>query len=166
MLQVSTIGVMNALKSCEEGEMCLVKSEEKIFKYNGNTWDEVELPKGNLELNCYDLNKSIIQQLPELSKSKKQKGLELIKEVSTEGDYFMLLGREVGYFTVYHKNGGSPELIEDAVLDCVENVGTVKSINWPDENARDAVEIWVEIQGNPTVLYFFNYDGGVIECAQ
>jgi hypothetical protein len=40
---------------------------------------------------------------------------------------------------------------------------TIKDISNTEDKA--AVEIWIETDNGVTVLYFFNYDGGVIECA-
>jgi hypothetical protein len=51
----------------------------------------------------------------------------------------------------------------DVIFECLENLGTIKDISSTEDKA--AVEIWIETDNGVTVLYFFNYDGGVIECA-
>ena len=68
MVQVTSLGIMHSLKNCEEGELCYVHNEEKTFRYVNNEWVEVELPKGELHMNMYEMNKSLIVQLPDISK--------------------------------------------------------------------------------------------------
>lgn len=164
MVQVTTPGVMKALTTCQEGEFCYVQSEEKMYRYNGDLWEEFEFPKGNLNMNLYDMNKSIMEQLPPMKSKDKQASREKFVEVARQGTYSMLLGRELGYYTVF-RNTQIPtdENMIDVIFECLENLGTIKDISSTEDKA--AVEIWIETDNGVTVLYFFNYDGGVIECS-
>ena len=50
------------------------------------------------------------------------------------------------------------------VIDVIKNVGAVKAID-PTENA-DAMEVWVIYEGEPTCLYLFPYDSGIVQVGE
>lgn len=162
MVQVTSLGIMHSLKNCEEGELCYVHNEEKTFRYVNNEWVEVELPKGELHMNMYEMNKSLIVQLPDISKKDLEAGKKKINQLASNGKYFMLLCNELKYYTVFNIIPEGKEKIEDVVLDCINCFGaTIKSIDTLD----DAIEIWIQKNDEAYVMYFFNYDGGVEICA-
>lgn len=71
----------------------------------------------------------------------------------------MLYGKEISYFTVFKIV--EPQYFCEDVLDCCLNVGLVKAIDLT--KAGDAVEIWVQPQDSePTCLYLFPYDSGIV----
>lgn len=117
----------------------------------------------NSELNLYDLNKQLVPQLPTLNEEQviSAKAVILDYVCKTQESYYMLLCHELRYFTVFAMNAHSEENVEDALLDCLSYVGEVKSI----ESNGEAVEIWVVLPtGEAHVMYFFNYESGVIQC--
>lgn len=163
MVQVTTLGIMHGLKNCEEGELCYVRNEEKMFKYVNNEWVEVENPKGELNMNIYDMNKSLIVQLPDINKKDLEAGKKKINQVASNGKYFMLLCNELKYYTVFNISDQGSEKIEDVVLDCINHFGaTIKSI---DNTPEGAIEIWIKKYKEAYAMYFFNYDEGVEICA-
>lgn len=163
MVQVTSLGIMNSLKNCEEGELCYVHNEEKMFKYVNNEWVEAETPKGEFNMNIYEMNKSIVAQLPDISKKDLEAGKKKINQVASNGKYFMLLCNELKYYTVFNISTEGVEKIEDVVLDCINCFGaTIKSI---DNTPEGALEIWIKKDEEAYAMYFFNYDGGVEICA-
>lgn len=163
MVQVTSLAIMHSLKNCEEGELCYVHNEEKTFKYVNNEWVEAEIPKGELHMNMYEMNKNLIIQLPDISKKDLEAGKKKINQVASNGKYFMLLCNELKYYTVFNISVEGVEKIEDVVLDCINHIGaTIKSI---DNTPEGALEIWIKKYEETYAMYFFNYDGGVEICA-
>ena len=74
----------------------------------------------------------------------------------------MMYGKEISYFTLFKVN--EPLLFGDTVADCIPNVGTVKAVDITEAN--DAVEIWVINNDEPTCLYLFPYDMGLVEVGE
>ena len=110
------------------------------------------------------MNKSIISQLPSLSKEKLNQGLELIDNFDLEyrNNFYMLYGKEISYFTIFSTQTeySDFEVLSEAVTGCLENVGAIKSIELTE--AKDAIEIWVSIGADATCLYLFPYDNGIV----
>lgn len=167
MIQVTTKAIMESLENHEENEICYVHKENKYYKYINGAWEEMEKPKGNLNMNLYEMNKTIVTQLPKISKKELAAGRSKIRELSAEGSYFMLLCNDLKYYTIFHKVSDNTELIEDLVIECITDCNLdIKSINYPDEENKNAIEIWTQYEEDVYVMYFFNYDGGIVECAQ
>ena len=84
----------------------------------------------------------------------------------------MLICRDINYYTLFATIGNDkiplepPERIEKEVLACVKDIGELRSAE--EIEGTEAVEIWVqpkeEYGPDPLVMYFFNYDKGVIRC--
>ena len=79
----------------------------------------------------------------------------------------MLLNNEKHYYTVFwiqHKsNILSAQRIEDEVVECLKEIGTIKSIEKIDEKT---IEAWVIDKDDEEAYayYLFNYDKGVVIC--
>jgi hypothetical protein len=128
-------------------------------------YDNKTKAEGSLNMNLYDLNKQIIAQLPDYTDEDYEIKREMIDEFGRGKTWCLLLGREMNYYTVFHNLiKDADETFADAVISCCKYLGQVKSINWPTETSRDAIEIWVMHGEEPTVLYLFDYEAGVIEC--
>lgn len=163
MIKVPTHKSLVALPRVEENEVAYVEKENRYFKYVNKVWEPVE-PEGTLSLgNVYDMNKQIISQMPILNKEKIKEAIENIKTYAKDNDgkFFMLLCNELKYYTVFVKDNGHYEMPNE-VIECAAELGKLKSVSI-DENG--AVELWVQPEGDePHVMYFFNYDKGVIVC--
>lgn len=127
------------------------------------------LPKeetSGLQLNLYDLNKQFISQIPDLDDDGIEVALMTVMAYmkNTENKYYMLLCRDVNYYTLFNVSSAITEPYAcEEVLACAGDWGTLKSV---EINENDAVEIWVHNeQEGPMVMYLFPYDTGVIECA-
>ena len=121
---------------------------------------------GNLNMTLYDLNKAAVAQLPNYSEADKQAAKELINaydDFSTMTRYYMLLCRELNYYTVFQRQFTGLEDFGDVVIECLENLGNIKSIEVTED--KTAIEAWIVNSDNEAyVVYLFNYDQGVIIC--
>lgn len=124
----------------------------------------------------YDLNKQIINQLPEMPQEQIQEQLIKIKNWFSESKnkYFMLLCREKADYTLFnfkHKNitdifeefinQMSNQAVKDLEL-CIKNRGILMSIN---RAPVDAWEIWIKDFFNKEIHMYmlFECDPMVIE---
>ena len=163
MLKVPTHKSLTALPRPQEGEIVYVEKENRYFKRVNNAW-EPTTHEDTISLgSVYDMNKQIISQMPAMTDEQIQAGTATITEFisSIGGKYYMLLCNELKYYTVFVKDNGQYVMPEE-VIACANQCGTLKSVSL-DENG--AVEIWIQdSEGEPHVMYFFNYDAGVIVC--
>lgn len=115
----------------------------------------------------YDLNKAgIIELEKEISKEEMPDKLKTIGNFirNANNQYFMLLCRERYDFTLFNLQSATDLSIIKAKIEletCMRNRGTVLSIE-PTED-KGAIEIWIKIDDEAFVYYFFPYDLGVIE---
>lgn len=118
---------------------------------------------GNVEMSLYDMNKQIMFQMPELSEEKIVEAKDLITTFNHNNGhkYYMLLCNELKYYTVFNTEKAFEEKLEEVVFECLNNVGTVVAVD-PTEDGT-AVEIWVKLEEEAKVFYFFGYDKGVID---
>jgi nucleoside-diphosphate-sugar epimerase len=126
-----------------------------------------ELNLGNL----YELNKQMMEKMDKMSKPKlvnrKKKIIEYINE--TAEFYYMLLSNEKRDYTVFefiHEDDVSIQEMADALIEVLQNRGTLISI---DKNNENAIEIWLRYggeDGEPTLYLFFPYEFGVIRCGE
>lgn len=146
----------------DEGEMCQTP-EGKIMVWHENAWNEIKMEGGGINMGLYDMNKQIISQMPILEDFEKAMDDIWTLYETYHNKYFMLYGKEISYFTVFKIV--EPWLLGEEVLDCCLNVGLVKAMDLTE--AGDAVEIWVQPQdGEPTCLYLFPYDSGIVQVGE
>ena len=145
-----------------EGEMCQTP-EGKLMIWHDNAWQEIKLEGGGINMGLYDINKQIISQMPILEDFEKAMDDIWTLYETYHNKYFMLYGKEISYFTVFKII--EPQYLGEDVLDCCLNVGLVKAMDLTE--AGDAVEIWVQPQdGEPTCLYLFPYDSGIVQVGE
>lgn len=146
----------------QEGE--IVQTEDgKTMIYQNGEYKELKIEGSNLELGLYDMNKQIISQLPILEDFDKAMYDIWTLYETYHNKYFMLYGKEISYFTVFKII--DPKCLGEDVLDCCLNVGLIKAMDLTE--AGDAVEIWVQPQdGEPTCLYLFPYDSGIVQVGE
>lgn len=152
-----------SLPLAKEGEFGYCVDTNKIMKYDGIAWSEVSIEEGKgLELPLYDLNKSIMIQVPDLPKEKINEAITTINtfDFDCENKYYMLYGKEISYFTLFVRDFQNEMSLGDIVIDCLKYVGNIKAIDLTD--AKDAIEIWVSDGENATCLYLFPYDNGIV----
>lgn len=147
------------------GQIIFIQDEEKIYTYSE---DGVLTPMevaSNIEMTAYDINKQIMIQLPRLTPEEieEKKNLFAVYNQNEYQEYFMLLCHELRYYTLFRTGCYTDEKAEDIIVDeCLKNLGEIISIE-PTENGS-AIEIWIAINDEAYVMYYFNYDEGVVEC--
>lgn len=160
----------------EEGETFSLVDGRMYVYTKDNGFSEVKV-NGNssLNLNLYDLNKSAVAQLPALTNEEIHiKCDEFTKAIHEEykDRYYMLYGKEIGYFTLFHMNDVHKNYLNITyhpigveLEECLTNLSSdIKSIDYNDDGT--ALEIWLEYNGDIICMYFFPYDSGVIETRE
>ena len=156
----------NIIENPTDGQMSYSPETGRMYQWVDaeSNWKLID-GDVNLGMTEYDLNKQIVGQLPVLE----GEGLEtarstvktFVEEINQE--YYMLLCRELNYYTVFQMMNESENNIVDEVIACSDYIGYIKSI----ERLDGAVEVWVTERDNDKetyVMYFFPYDAGVIKC--
>ena len=118
--------------------------------------------ENQIELNLYDLNKSVINQLEPMTPDEIIDSLGLIKEYyrKSNNGFHMLLCKDYNYYTIFAPDRIMSSEFTATVYDIIVNLGTIYSI----ENTEDgAIEIWIKPEGEemPYAFYLFPYDAGV-----
>ena len=130
---------------------------------NNEETKQTEFALGTL----YDLNKGLVQQNEiKLSEGILNSKKEVIKNflVKTNNNYYMLLSNERKDYTIFTmgSNDGytyedkSKKLVSILVDECLVNRGEIRGIDITKD--KGAIEIWMSIEGESYVYYFFPYD--------
>ena len=123
-------------------------------------------------ISLYELNRSMIKQQGPLEEKDIKLKMNMLKDFSnTFEKYSLLYGREINYFTLFVKDENwELESLDLGVIECLNNIGTIYSIEYTKE--KDAIEIWVEVETNTnteenkkliTCMYLFPYDAGIVK---
>ena len=124
----------------------------------------------NLEMGTvYDLNKQLVETAEKvISPYKLNEKKKIIKQFVRENkdNYFMLLCNERRDYTLFNiiSNKEEDKLNELAnvfVDECLQNRGSIKGIDLTEN--KDAIEVWLSIEGESYCYYFFPYNAGVVE---
>lgn len=146
----------------KEGEI-IQTPEGKCLIWHEDSWNEIKMENGGINMGLYDINKQIISQLPALNDF--TKAIANVRDLHGKywNEYYMMYGKEISYFTLF-KVCGVNEFGQD-VIDCCANVGVIKVMDMTE--AADAIEIWVQPEGGePTCLYLFPYDSGIVQVGE
>lgn len=150
----------------EKGETVKITDTNEYYVYDGSNWNKTELTS-NLNMNLYALNKQLISQFKPYSESQWDEAIVKInnwaKDIETS--YFMLLCKDISYYTVFTKEFDYPECssLGAAVKECLEYTGEVVFIDFDN---TDHIEIWLKQEDNDNCeiycLMLFNYELGVV----
>jgi hypothetical protein len=146
----------------EEGEL-IQTPEGKYVIWHDGSWNEIKMENGGINMGLYDINKQIISQLPALNDF--TKAIADVRDLHSKywNEYYMMYGKEISYFTLF-KVCGMNEFGQD-VIDCCANIGVIKAMDMTE--AADAIEIWIQSENDePTCLYLFPYDNGVVQVGE
>ena len=114
-------------------------------------------------MSLYDLNKSVISQLPDYGEKEFINAINTIDDFVSNDKFYMLLGREVNYYTIFMREPNAQETIGEAVVDCLKYFSpAIKSIDVTED--KSAIEVWAMNADTPVVMYFFPYNEGVVIC--
>lgn len=113
-------------------------------------------------MDLYSLNKQLVTQLPDIESF--EDSISLFNDFSRakSNRCYMLLSKEISYYTVFERSLGLVETIGEATIDCLKNIGpSIKSIQKSED--EESIECWVipKASKDPVVLYFFPYDYGM-----
>lgn len=116
----------------------------------------------------YEFSKNMVSQLPALNEGNLNSKKEIVKNfiIKQNNFYYMLLCNEQKDYTVFHWNNicddtGAMEIAKILVDECLKNRGEIRGIDLTEN--KDAVEIWLYIDEEAFVYYFFPYDEAIIE---
>lgn len=116
-------------------------------------------------MTVYELNQAGYASLPEMTDEQKESARKKIEDFLADHsyndtDYLMLLNNDLHYYTVFvWKYQGIKKFI-DELMDIVEDLGKIKSI---EVNDNDAVEFWITGEEGTNMYVLFNYNQGVVE---
>ena len=122
--------------------------------------------KGKVNMSLYDINKSIMAQLPEY-KNDQIRELETNIDNWAEKDefelnkFFMLLCRDINYYTIFYLEPEKAEFrtLGEGVTGLLYDAGyTIHS----EEVQDDHCEIWVKKDNEAYAFMLFPYDQGVV----
>lgn len=135
--------------------------------------EEKEVAIGTL----YEVNKTLIKQNEKkLSTAVLNSKKEIIKNFiyKTNNNYYMLLCNEQKDYTVFdfkrdkdNYDWDTPICMDCArclVDECLIPRGEIRGIDLTQ--TQDAIEIWMIIEDEAYVYYFFPYDNGVIQASE
>lgn len=149
-----------------EGYSVYIEDEKKTLTYRSGEWVEEEIKaktNSNVEMSLYEINRQLVTQLPNFEDTQWSGAKAVFTDwyKNLGNTYFLLYGQECHYFTLFMKSPDTEENLFDVLKECLINVGPVKAFDITEN--KDAVEIWVEVDGIATCFYLFNYDDGVVK---
>lgn len=118
----------------------------------------------------YDLNKGLVQQNEiKLSEGVLNSKKEVIKNflVEKHNNYYMLLCNERKDYTIFRMGDNydytdkGRKLSSILIDECLVNRGEIRGIDITKD--KEAIEIWMSIEGESYVYYFFSYDNAIID---
>ena len=117
----------------------------------------------------YDLNKNLVKQNEiELTEAVLNSKKEIVKNFITKSSnhYYMLLCNEQKDYTVFNWKDtndieGAMEISKILIDECLKNRGEIRGIDITQD--KGAIEIWLLIDEEAYVYYFFPYDSAIIE---
>ena len=156
-----------------EGCTVFLEDIKETIIYRNGEWVAQEIGEttstsGEVSMSLYEMNRQLINQLPDYNEEAWDGAKEILKEYLEKHNhsYYMLYGRELSYFTVFHKED-SAEFVDlfSALKTCLDSVGSVRSFDFDGETA---IEIWVkpDVASAVTCLYLFPYDDGVVTFSE
>lgn len=137
------------------------RRKDKKAKIESKT---AELSLGTL----YEANKKLVEQYePILTNEQLEEKQELIADfiLETKNKYYMMLchdKKDFTVFTIVSEDDGNMIAAEILIKECLPNRGNTKSIELTEN--KDAIEIWISIDGESYCYMLFPYDAAIIEC--
>ena len=121
--------------------------------------------KGNINMSLYDINKSLMSQMPDYS-SEQIKELEnkvdnWVNEKYLSNEYFMLLCNDIHYYTLFHLNPEKSDFrtVGEGLTYLLYEAGYTISA---EEDYPDHFEIWGKKDKDAAAFMLFPYDQGVV----
>lgn len=115
-------------------------------------------------MSLYDINKQIVSQLPNFTEENLTKfRTEVLPDFMSKnyGTYYTLLCKEASYYTLFRRTSQPEISIDEALLECINYIGTIKDVS--TEETSPELAIWIKNDAGVECYHFFNYDLGVVE---
>ena len=153
----------NKVNNFSKGELIYLTEEEKYVMYDGENFvdipEKVHMNGEGLSMSLYELNKSIISQLPaKITYAEQHEDREKINKFFGKNGRtsYMLLCKDISYYTIFTYEGNKMadfETLGHAVLDCLLNVGHLVCAD--ETSDGNAMEIWVRTEDDNICMYLF-----------
>ena len=155
---------LDALQNHEQGEIAYCIDTKELWIYDEEKgWMQFQMENKGIDLNLYDLNKSIVSQLEPLTIEEMNEKIGLIKTyyINSDNNHHMLLCRDFNYYTIFVQGGIMTNDFAETVCSIITELGEVYSIEKTEDGA---MEIWIKPEGEnmPYAFYLFPYDAGVV----
>ena len=163
---IDNFSQLQSLQNHDVNEIVYCQEEQKMYRWNGDNWEVVVPNEGSgLQMNLYDLNKNVINQLQPLTADEIKTKMDAVQtyHAGVKNKYYMLLCKEYSYYTMFEESpGGLFEPFANTVREIISDLGEVYSIELTEDKL--AVEFWIKPVGEeePLVFYLFAYDAGVV----
>lgn len=161
-LRVTDLTHLNALQIHEENEMAYVESEQQYYRWHEGTWEQVEIKGSGLTINLYDLNKSVMSQLPPKEVENYRTAFADFA-ASQKAHYYILFSFKAHYYTLFAQDPHEALSFEDALIEILEGFeGNIYSIELKEE--YQCVEMWISMAQDeePDLYILAPYDEGVV----
>lgn len=165
MISVPNYNILTELPKAhlKNGELAETSDDNKKWVYDSEAQEWKEYEAAGVQMSLYDMNKQLIAQLPPMEGIDKQKEILANFYTGFADKHFMLLCRELNYFTLFEwePEAENADKFENLVLECVHDIGIIHDMQYVNDST--AVEIWVMTPAEEMVcMYLFPYDAGVV----
>ena len=116
----------------------------------------------NIQMSLFEINQQLISQFNDFTDEDWIEAVEKIDKWHNEikSDYYMMLCKEISYYTVFINGDYSHSSLGEMVRECLAFVGNVLTIDYSN---KDCLDIWVRIDEKTQCLHLFNYTRGVVD---
>lgn len=154
--------ILFALGNKSPGEIAYCEEEKEYYIYKNDEWQltEFKAPSKEITMSTFDINKQLYSQAEALTNFSDTK--KTLEELSSCSDYWLLYGKEIGYFTLFKYKHDHEESLSEVVFDCLNYIADeIKGIEVLEDGS---IEFWIKVKDSDliTVLYFFDYQNGVV----
>ena len=123
------------------GQTVWCSIEDKVYRFDPiEGWQHIpddNTSESAVGMSMYDINKQIISQLPAIDKENMaavKTGIIRKYCDQMQAEYYMLLCRDINYYTVIRMDNDSAlEYVEDVLVDCANYIGEIKSIGFTED---------------------------------
>lgn len=163
ILTVPTKAALEAIVQHEDREIAFCEEDSTYYWYSSDDgWHVMptKMTADGLQIDLYSLNKQIVAQLPPLDEQRIIDAKETLEHWKQDNIPYLLYGKEISYFTLFYPTDEEEDSFIDCLFDCLNTIGnTIYSL---DVVSDDAIEIWIDFEGEATLLYLFDYSGGMV----
>lgn len=155
----------------QEEEKTII-TEEELEQFQKDNLSETGTREANLGIDLYAMNKNLVkQQTVELSEAALNSKKEIVKNYlkATNNEYYMLLCNDRKDYTIFKRDNKEDKnemmaLSKILIDECIKNRGEIRAVDLTEDNS--AIEIWLIVEDEAYVYYFFPYDNAIIDMSK